>query len=149
MKNKRVSLIAILIGLASISFSQETKPGAEATSDTARVNAMLKESTALFKTDPNKGIELALKAKEEADKIGFKKGAAYALKNAGLGYYYQAKYVETMDYWEQSLKMFEELKDDIGIANLLNNIAAIYVNQGDDAKGLEYALRSLELSEKA
>ena len=149
MKNKKVSLIAILIGFAMIAFSQETKPAPEATSDTARVNAMLKESTGLFKTDPNKAIEIALQAKEQADNIGFKKGSAYALKNVGLGYYYQGKYVETLDYWEQSLKMFEELKDDIGIANLLNNIAAIYVNQGDDTRGLEYGLRSLKLSEKA
>lgn len=148
MKNKKVSLIALLIGLAAITFSQEVKPGPEATSDTARINAMLKESAGLFKTDPNKAIEIALQAKEQADKIDFKKGAAYALKNIGLGYYYQAKYVETLDYWEQSLKMFEELQDDIGIANLLNNIAAIYVNKGDDTRGLEYALRSLKLSEK-
>jgi len=148
MKNKKVSLIAMLIGLATITFSQEVKPGLEPTSDTARVNAMLKESTGLFKTDPNKAIEIALQAKEQADKINFKKGAAYALKNVGLGYYYQAKYVETLDYWEQSLKMFEELQDDLGIANLLNNIAAIYVNQGDDTRGLDYALRSLKLSEK-
>jgi adenylate cyclase len=149
MKNKKVSLIALLIGLATVTFSQDVTQTPEATSDTAKVNAMLKESTALFKTDPNKGIEMALQAKEQADKIGFKKGSAYALKNAGLGYYFQGKYVETLDYWEQSLKMFEELQDDIGIANLLNNIAAVYVNQGDDARGLEYALRSLKLSEKA
>ena len=148
MKNKKVSLIALLVGLATITFSQEVKPGPEATSDTAKVNAMLKESAGLFKTDPNKAIEIALQAKEQADKIDFKKGTAYALKNVGLGYYYQAKYVETLDYWEQSLKMFEELQDDIGIANLLNNIAAIYVNKGDDTRGLEYALRSLKLSEK-
>ena len=148
MKNKKVGLLAILIGLAAITFSQEVKPGSEATSDTAKVNAMLKESTGLFKTDPNKAIEIALQAKAQADKIDFKKGSAYALKNVGLGYYYQAKYVETLDYWEQSLKIFEALQDDIGIANLLNNIAAIYVNKGDDTRGLEYALRSLKLSEK-
>jgi len=148
MKNKKVGLLAILIGLAAITFSQEVKPGPEATSDTAKVNAMLKESTGLFKTDPNKAIEIALQAKAQADKIDFKKGSAYALKNVGLGYYYQAKYVETLDYWEQSLKIFEALQDDIGIANLLNNIAAIYVNKGDDTRGLEYALRSLKLSEK-
>ena len=149
MENKKVSLIALLVCIAAITFSQEVKPDPQATSDTARINAMLKESTGLFKTDPNKAIEIALEAKAEADKVDFKKGAAYALKNVGLGYYYQGKYVETLDYWEQSLKMFEELKDDIGIANLLNNIAAIYVNQGDDTRGLDYALRSLKLSEKA
>ena len=148
MKNKKVGLLALLMGLAVITFSQEVKPGQEAASDTAKVNAMLKESTGLFKTDPNKAIEIALQAKAQADKIDFKKGSAYALKNVGLGYYYQAKYVETLDYWEQSLKIFEALQDDIGIANLLNNIAAIYVNKGDDTRGLEYALRSLKLSEK-
>jgi adenylate cyclase len=148
MKNKKVSLIALLIGLATITFSQEVKPGPEASSDTARINALIKESKGLISKDPDKAIEIALQAKEQADKIDFKQGVAYALKNIGLVYYSRAKYVETLQYWDESLKIFEELKDDLGIANLLSNLAAVYVNQGDDTRGLEYALRSLKLSEK-
>ncbi len=56
-------------------------------------------------------------------------------------------YVETLDYWNQSLKIFEDIKDDAGIANMLSNIGAIYFNQGADAKALEYSLKSLHLAE--
>ena len=148
MKNKKVSLIALLIGFAVIAFSQEVKPVPEVTSDTAGVNKLLQQSKDQFSKDPNKAIEIAHQAKELADKIDFKQGAAYALKNVGLGYYFQGKYAETMDYWEQSLKIFEELNDDVGIANLLGNIAAVYANRGDDARSLEYLLRALKIAEK-
>ena len=148
MKNKKVSLIAMLIGLATITFSQEVKPGPEATSDTAAVNKLIRESKDQFSKDPNKAIEIAHQAKDLADKIDFKQGAAYALKNVGIGYYVQAKYVETMDYWAQSLKIFEEINDEAGIANLLSNIGTIYASRGDDARGIEYALRALKLAEK-
>ncbi len=46
------------------------------------------------------------------------------------------------------LEAFEQIKDETGEANLLNNIAAIYAQQGDDEKGLEYSLKSLAISEK-
>ena len=148
MKNKKVSLIAMLIGLAATTFSQEVKPGPEATSDTAAVNKLIRESKDQFSKDPNKAIEIAHQAKDLADKIDFKQGAAYALKNVGIGYYVQAKYVETMDYWGQSLKIFEEINDEAGIANLLGNIGTVYANRGDDARSLEYSLRALKLGEK-
>ena len=80
--------------------------------------------------------------------LEYPKGEAYALKNMGLVYYTRAQYKETLDYWIQSLQIFENTKDDIGISNLLSNIGAIYINQGADAKALEYMLRSLQLAEK-
>ena len=65
-----------------------------------------------------------------------------------LVYYMKGKYPETLDYWNPSLQIFENLKDDVGISNMLSNIGAIYLNQGADAKALEYMLRSLQLAEK-
>jgi class 3 adenylate cyclase len=70
------------------------------------------------------------------------------LKNIGMLYYQKGRYVETLDYWSQSLELFEELKDDIGISNMLNNIGAVYSTQGADEKALEYTLRSLQVAER-
>jgi len=42
----------------------------------------------------------------------------------------------------------EELKDQNGIANLLNNIAAVYTTNSDDVKALEYSFRSLKIAEQ-
>lgn len=148
MESKKVSLIALLICIAVITFSQEVKPDQKAAGDTAAVNKLIKESNQIVPKDPIKAIEIADRAKELAESLDFKTGTAYALKSIGLGYYYQEKYVEALDYYSQSLKIFEELNDDIGISNLANNIAAIYVNQSDYEKGLEYGLRSLKLAEK-
>ncbi|MEP7110457.1 MAG: adenylate/guanylate cyclase domain-containing protein [Ferruginibacter sp.] len=117
--------------------------------DTAAVNRLNDESKSLVGSDSSKAISLAFQAKEMAAKIGYPRGEGYALKNLGLVYYMKGKYPETLDYWNQSLQIFENLKDDVGISNLLNNIGAIYLNQGADTKALEYILKSLQLAEKS
>jgi adenylate cyclase len=116
--------------------------------DTASVNQLLKKSRETLGTSPDSTIGLAMQAKEIAEKIDYQQGKALSLKNIGLGYYYQGKYLETLDYWTQSLAMYETLKDETGIANLLSNIGAVYSDQGDDVKALDYALRSLSIAEK-
>lgn len=123
---------------------QDKKP---AEPDTAQVNSLLQQSKDSLNSNPANSIVLAIQARDLAEKINFQKGKAYAFKNIGLGYYYQGKYLETLEHWNESLKIFEDLKDDLGVANLLNNIAAVYGDQGDDAKALDYSLRSLKLAE--
>ena len=116
--------------------------------DTAAVNKLLNESKGLVGSDSAKAIDLALQAKEIANEIKYPRGEATALKNIGMVYYLRGMYVQTLDYWNQSLKVFEDIKDDVGIANILSNIGAIYFNQGADDKALEYTLKSLQLAEK-
>ena len=99
--------------------------------------------------DTAKAINLTLRAKEISKKIDYKKGDAYAEKNLGHVYYMQARFGETLEHWNESLKIFEEIKDDVGISNLLNNIGAIYFAQGVDDKALEYCLKSLKYAQKA
>jgi tetratricopeptide (TPR) repeat protein len=122
-----------------------TQPGKD---DTTFVNTLLQQSKEQLKDDPENAVRLALAAKNLSVKAGFLKGEAYAFKNIGMCYYYQGKYLEALEQWNESLKIFEKINDDTGVANLLNNIAAIYVDQGDNVKGLEYSLKSLKLSEK-
>jgi adenylate cyclase len=117
--------------------------------DTAFVNNLLKQGKGLMGTDWQKSIKLAEEAKETAHDINYPIGEATALKNIGLVYYSQQNYLQTLDYWTQSLEIFEAQKDDKGIANLLNNIGAVYKDQGVDDKALEYCLRSLTYAEKA
>ncbi len=149
MKRKTLCLLVLFTLFAFTIFSQTTEGViASKEADTASVNALLKQSKTVMAENPDKAIELATQAGALADKIGFSKGKAYALKNIGLGNYYKGKYLETLEYFNASLAIFEQLRDDLGEANLLNNIAGIYVEQGDEAKGLEFSLQSLKLSEK-
>ena len=115
--------------------------------DTAKVNTLL----ALSKSS-NLPVEEALlyanSAKDLATKLQFQKGRALALKGIGMVYYKQGKYLETLDYWIQSLNAFDSLGDKVGVANLLSNIGAVYSNQTEDAKALEYYFKSLKVAEE-
>src|SRR6187397_2018630 len=83
-----------LYGLAQTESSDNLIEG-----DTAIVNNLIQQSKEQFGKDPSKAIELAMMAKELAERINFLKGQAYALKYIGIGYFRQAKYLETVGYW--------------------------------------------------
>jgi class 3 adenylate cyclase len=150
MKQKVRILIAFFLLVASGGFAQKPleETDIQIKEDTASVNFLLKKSKDKLGTSPDSAINLAMQAKDLAEKINYDQGKALSLKNIGLGYYYQGKYLETLDYWTQSLAIYESLKDETGIANLQNNIGAVYADQGDDARALDYGLRSLKISEK-
>ncbi len=144
--------ILSIILLASISYSTVAQTNKEKSKnnlkDTVKVNELLLLSKQSFGTEPEKAITYSLEAKALAQKINFTKGVALALKNIGIAYYYQAKSVEALHYYQQSLQQFQSIKDDVGIANLLSNIGAVYMNEGDDTKALAYYLKSLQVAEK-
>jgi tetratricopeptide (TPR) repeat protein len=71
-----------------------------------------------------------------------------ANKNVGMGYYLKGQYLEALAAWDEALKIYSFIGDKRGIANMLSNQAAIYYNQGDDAKSLELDLKSLKISEE-
>jgi adenylate cyclase len=139
MKQHNYLFLACALLLGTIIHAQQ---------DTATVNKMLAQSKITMGADPMKSIEEAEAAIKLAERIDFPVGAAMGHKQVGIVYYMQAKYSEALDQWMQSLSIFEKANDENGIANILNNIAAIYKERGVDDKALEYALRSLSIAEK-
>lgn len=136
-------IVAMLISLGS--YAQE--PGLRS-EDTTEVNNLLQQSKELAANSPEEALSLANKARNLSTGIGFKKGEAKAYKSIGMVYYYKGEYVQTLENWNLSLKLLEEVGDENGIANMLSNIGAVYANQGDDVRALDHHLRSLRLSEK-
>jgi adenylate cyclase len=122
------------------------KTGVKDTSMVVTLNALSKEILNI--EDISESIVYARKANELAKQLNYKKGMAYSLKNIGLANYYQGNYLEVLNKWTQSLKIFETINDTIGIANLVNNLGAVYYSQGINVKALDYYLRSLSISEK-
>lgn len=116
-------------------------------SDTTKVNALLDLSLRFFRSKPDTAINYAIQAIELAQKLDFKPGLAYAYKNIGLAYYVKGDFQQVKNYWERSLKIFQDEEDLLGTSNLLSNLGAVYFNQGDDPKALEYYLASLRASE--
>ncbi|MCO4292178.1 tetratricopeptide repeat protein [Solitalea sp. MAHUQ-68] len=141
----RVFILTFLIPVCGL--CQSGKAKTTVATDTALVNSYIKQSKERLNDDPEKAIKLANKAIEIAEKSNFPIGKAYALKNVGIAYYFQGKYIEALEKYHQSLNIFKEQKENVGIANLYNNIGVIYYDQGDDVKALENYLQSLKYSE--
>jgi tetratricopeptide (TPR) repeat protein len=75
-----------------------------------------------------------------------KREIAYSLKNIGYIYNGDNNIKKSLDYYNKSLKVCEEINDKDGIANLLFNIGKIYNNQGDRKRALDYRDKSTNIS---
>lgn len=116
--------------------------------DSNKVFTLLAISKAAINSLPEEAINYAAVARDLSAKIKFEKGRALALKGIGMVYYNQGKYLETLDFWNQSLNVFDSSGDKAGVANLLSNIGAVYSNQTEDAKALEYYFKALPYAEQ-
>ncbi len=116
--------------------------------DTTRVNVLNLLSKEFFNDNPDTAVILAATSRSLAEQINFKAGLALALKNMGIGFYLQGKYVDAIKTWQQALEVYQIIGDKKGVANMLGNQGAIYFARGDDAKALELHLQSLKISEE-
>ncbi len=152
MKKKFIFFLFLLLSLGSLAqdpVADSLKNAiAKAKDDSLKVNTQLLLCKKYFGSNPQLAIKIATEAKELSEKINFSRGIAYALKNIGIAYYMQGRYIETLDYWQQSQKVFEDMNDKVGVANILSNIGVMYFDQGDNTKALELYLEGLKIAEE-
>lgn len=154
MRKRWVYQLVIFLFLPGIGLPQASRPDSlkslitNMPNDTARVDALLELSTQVFRSKPDTAILYAERAIALSKRIGYSKGLGYALKNVGLANYIKGDFVEVLNYWHQSLEIFESIDDKLGISNINNNIGAVHFNYGDDPKALEYYLESLKSAEE-
>jgi adenylate cyclase len=115
--------------------------------DTERVNILNALSKSYFNGNPDTSVLIAQSSKKLAEETNYKPGLTLALKNMGIGYYMQGKYIDAIKTWQQALEVSQSIGDKKGVANMLSNQGAVYFNQGDEAKSLELHLQSLKMSE--
>jgi adenylate cyclase len=154
MKKLKQLLLILSLVISSESFAYREQSDSllaivkTAHEDTLKVNTLIALSGSLISSNPEYSLRYANEAKALADKLGFKRGQAYALKGIGRVYYSKGNYIQTLIYWKQSLNTFQSIGDKLGIANMLNNMGAVNFVQGDDEKAIEYYLESLRVSEE-
>jgi len=70
---------------------------------------------------------------------------AWALRTQGVTLFLRSEYQKALDYYNQSVKLYEDISDKKGLAKSLNNIGVVYLNQGDYPKALYYLKRSFKI----
>jgi adenylate cyclase len=116
--------------------------------DSNGVKTLIELAKKLRGAEPDKALEYSKQALALAEKIEYVKGRALGNKWIGLYYFDKAQFVNASDYWKKSLEYYQQLKDDDGISNMLNNLGSIYYNNGNNAKALEYYLPALEAGQR-
>ncbi len=116
--------------------------------DSSRVYTLIALSSKFARSDSEKSKELAFQAIDLAKEADFKPGLALAYKAAGLSYYFQTNWIDALVQWQLAMEVFGEIDDRAGESNILNNIGAIYFNQGDNEGALKNYLKALKAAEK-
>jgi len=116
--------------------------------DSTKVESLLELSKLYYDSDPSEAIKISEEATKLGREIGYLRGAAYGLKNAGIAFYYQGNYIEAISHWKRALAVFDTIGDKQGVANILSNIGAVYYAQGDYNNAIDHHLRSLSVAEE-
>jgi tetratricopeptide (TPR) repeat protein len=88
------------------------------------------------------------KGLEQAMKINYRFGQAYALNYLGSFFRDKNQFQEALEFYEQGLKIFEELEETLWLGNVNKNIAACYGSLGRLQDGQPYIERALASYQK-
>jgi adenylate cyclase len=103
---------------------------------------------AYLSVDITEALRFGNLGRELAKQRNYTKGLAAAHKLLGIGYAYQGKVMEADIQFKAALAVFESMNNKDGISNILNNLGSLSFTRGDDAKSLEYHLKSLKIAEE-
>jgi tetratricopeptide (TPR) repeat protein len=108
--------------------------------------------TSIFLSTQALNLSLALFTKEEAlSHLGKVRERSVARSAFCLGVFNERKgnYLLSLDYYSKTLKIWELLNNEKGIAFVLGNIGNIYVDKGEYPKALDCFFKALKIAEES
>jgi adenylate cyclase len=154
MKEKKHFIFCLIIlfslgGLAQKTDSANLKKALLKTrEDSSRVNILISLSAYYLNSAPNEARQYGEQAMELARNIHYKPGIALALKAIGDANYFLGNTPATLDYYNQSLQIFDSLGDMSRKAIIFNNLGNVYFMNGTRDKALENFFKALDIAEK-
>ena len=150
-----VSLAIIFGGLIQTSYAQQDRSyriitnqnallGAKA--DTQRVKIFNELAEDYQYTDGFKSLDYARQAFEIAKKLRDSSATARSQKNIGNAYFRLKNFNRAPVYLQQALSGYQQLKNKPGEADVLNMLAAVYIEENPD-KAQDYIDKALKISQ--
>jgi signal transduction histidine kinase/uncharacterized protein HemY len=118
------------------------------TTDTVRINILNRIASSYFYTNPKEGITFGEAALNLATKINWKKGIALANDHLGVCQWVLTDYTKALNYFYQSLTVYEDLKDLNGISGALNNLGLVNVEIKNYKQAFIYFDKAYEINKK-
>lgn len=120
----------------------------QAKKDTARVMALLGKARQLVYKQPGKAIAGTRLCLEASLALGFQKGVAISYTTLGVVNGIQTNYSKSLDYLLKSLRVYENLGDQRGIAKVLGYVANVYTEEGDSVNSVKFYKKAILMNEK-
>ncbi|MEO5945243.1 MAG: ATP-binding protein [Chitinophagaceae bacterium] len=150
-----------IVHIAEVQIEQNQFVKAEQTSIRLSKIAMLANDTLLncisllqlgqikmYKDDPDQAILLIDKSITSGLGRFMNQYLALAFNDLGYSWGLKAEYERQALFTHKALGVYEELKNDAGIAMTLGNLSTVYYQLGQKEKAIEYGKRSLKYREK-
>ncbi|GAA0523668.1 sensor histidine kinase [Chitinophaga japonensis] len=85
----------------------------------------------------------AVKAREIATRLQYKKGMAGALKNLGIFYSQKLNIQQAIAYEQEALELYRQAGDSANVCHILNNLSIDYEESGDTAREHDYLRQAM------
>src|SRR6201992_1168199 len=117
----------------------------QASTDTAKFLALKTLGTFYYNNQPDSAIIFDQQAYLIAKKNNWRTAQEHELNNIASDYDVLGDYANSILYFQKSLRMGEQIGDDLQIVNVNSNIGAAYVSKRDYQKALPYLLMTVKL----
>lgn len=152
MKNKFTILgIIFLLFRMHIIYAQEDSlllVLRSAKTDSAKTATLIELCKIAMDTDLKKSEVYAQQAVDVSRRNNDKAGLAASYRFLGLAQLYGSRYKESVESWQYSLAYYDSIGDRSNVARIYSNLGAVYENQSQDVKALEYMLKSQKVAEE-
>jgi serine phosphatase RsbU (regulator of sigma subunit) len=113
-----------------------------------RLEAFNDIAWSLLYSNPDSSYLLGHEELEKARSKNLKKWESKALNTIGASYQVRGNFLKAIEFYQQSLKIREQLGDTRGVSSSLANIGSIYISIGEFEKALYYQQKSLSIFEQ-
>ncbi|RLD56550.1 MAG: hypothetical protein DRJ05_11140 [Bacteroidetes bacterium] len=149
MKQKKVLFVFLLWMIFGLkTFSQNINDSISALPKMERAPAFLNLAKSLYSSNFDLADEYSEKALLLATNYGQLMEMGLAHKYLGITDYFRKGYEGAFVHYNEALRIFNEIGNETGQANALNNIAIIYSDRGDFERSIGFYEKSLAIREK-
>ncbi|ULC60268.1 tetratricopeptide repeat-containing sensor histidine kinase [Flaviramulus sp. BrNp1-15] len=149
-------IITIVIGLSVfIGFSQTNDIDSLAIElafqeqDSLKVETSLKLVQSLLDTQEyDRALKYVIESEKLSNTLNYKKGIAEITYYKALIYAHKNDYINAISGYNKSKRLFNTLKDTLGVAKVNNSIGLIEIKRGNFTKGLQFSLAAINELEK-
>ncbi|MCF6130715.1 tetratricopeptide repeat-containing sensor histidine kinase [Flavobacterium wongokense] len=86
--------------------------------------------------------------KDDEDNKTYIYGLARCYSSLGVIFSQEGNYYESLDNYQNGLKLYQKINNKVSISKSYNNIGIIYKSRGNNAKALEYFKKALKIQEE-